>query len=76
MRIFKCNRCGQEVEQNDNERLVVHICGSGDVVRICPVCKTDFAFTEQERCLHCRATDLAAKVVAGELGLIDAIKEM
>ena len=76
MRLFHCNGCNSDVEQADNESLIIHICGSGDVDRICPVCRIKYAYTEQDHCLHCRAAKLAKNVASGKIGLVDAILEM
>ncbi len=76
MRLFKCKKCGEYEEMPDNERLVIHICGSADVVRVCPVCDEEFEFTEQLECKNCKANALAVKVMTGEIGLVDAIRNM
>lgn len=31
MKLTKCNKCGTVVEMDDNEKLIIHTCGSSDV---------------------------------------------
>ena len=70
MKLFKCNGCGELVEMPDNERLIIHVCGSGDIERICPDCGKA---TKHESCKHCKAIAIAQMVYSGNIGLVDAI---
>jgi hypothetical protein len=67
MRIFYCHGCKKDIEMEDNKSLIICLCGSGEIDRICPKCRKKYDYTEQEHCLPCRATKLAQKVCTGEM---------